>query len=78
MNPLIRSTVNNNPALSNFAQISNIINMLRSGNPQQIAINLMQKNPQFKNFINLNKGKSPDQVANEYGINLNQLIEQLK
>lgn len=78
MNPLIRSTVNNNPALSNLAQISNIINMLRSGNPQQIAINLMQKNPQFKNFINLNKGKSPDQVANEYGINLNQLIEQLK
>lgn len=78
MNPLIRSTVYNNPALSNFAQISNIINMLRSGNPQQIAINLMQKNPQFKNFINVNKGKSPDQVANEYGINLNQLIEQLK
>lgn len=78
MNPLIRSTVYNNPALSNFAQISSIINMLRSGNPQQIAINLMQKNPQFKNFINLNKGKSPDQVANEYGINLNQLIEQLK
>lgn len=78
MNPLIRSTVNNNPALSNFAQISNIINMLKSGNPQQIAINLMQKNPQFKNFMDLNKGKSPDQVANEYGINLNQLIEQLK
>ena len=50
----------------------NIIQMLKSGNPEQIAMNLMQRNPQFKAFVNANRGKSPEQVAKENGIDLSQ------
>lgn len=49
-----------------------IIQMLKSGNPEQIAINLMQKNPQFRQFVEANRGKSPEQVAKEHGIDLSQ------
>lgn len=49
-----------------------IIQMLKSGNPEQIAMNLMQKNPQFKQFVEANKGKSPEQVAKEHGVDLSQ------
>lgn len=50
----------------------NIIQMLKSGNPEQIAINLMQRNPQFKAFVDANRGKSPEQVAKEHGVDLSQ------
>lgn len=50
----------------------NIIQMLKSGNPEQIAMNLMQKNPQFRQFVEANKGKSPEQVAKEHGVDLSQ------
>lgn len=50
----------------------NIIQMLKSGNPEQIAMNLMNKNPQFRQFVEANKGKSPEQVAKENGIDLSQ------
>lgn len=50
----------------------NIIQMLKSGNPEQIAMNLMQRNPQFKAFVDANRGKSPEQVAKENGIDLSQ------
>ena len=49
-----------------------IIQMLKSGNPEQIAMNLMQRNPQFKAFVDANRGKSPEQVAKENGIDLSQ------
>lgn len=50
----------------------NVIQMLKSGNPEQIAVNLMQRNPQFRQFVEANKGKSPEQVAKEHGIDLSQ------
>lgn len=71
MNPLMNYNYGSN---SNISQIGSIIKMLKSGNPEQIAIYLMQKNPQFKNFIDSNRGKTPEQVANEHGINLSKII----
>ena len=50
----------------------NILQMLKSGNPEQIAMNLVQRNPQFKAFVDANRGKSPEQVAKENGIDLSQ------
>lgn len=64
------------PAMSQPVQPQNnlagIIQMLKSGNPEQIAMNLMQRNPQFRQFVETNKGKSPEQVAKEHGVDLSQ------
>lgn len=70
MNPLFP---NNTPQQNNMAQISNIVKMLKYGNPEQIAMSLMQKNPQFKAFMDANKGKTPEQVAQEMGIDFNSI-----
>lgn len=51
----------------------NVIQMLKSGNPEQMAAKLMQTNPQFKSFMESNRGKSPEQVAKEHGVDLSQL-----
>lgn len=79
MNPLMMAMqgANARPA-NNTGEIGNIVKMLRSGNPEQIAMNLMQKNPQFRQFIEQNKGKTPEQVARENGIDLSKVVGQLK
>ena len=74
MNPLmsainVKSTPQNN--------ILQILQMLKSGNPEQIARNMMQNNPQFRQFVEANKGKSPEQVAKENGIDLNKIMGRL-
>lgn len=77
MNPLMQS-MGGPPSLSgNMAQLGNIMRMLRSGNPQQIAQNLMMQNPQFKAFLQANQGKDPAQVAREHGLDLGQLMNQM-
>lgn len=69
MNPLMNAIGgNSNP------NIMNIFQMLKNGNPEQIAMNLMQRNPQFRQFIEANKGKSPEQVAKENGVDLAQIM----
>lgn len=74
MNPLMQAMHGaNNPINSKIGQVANIMNMLRSGNPEQIARQMMHSNPQFRKFVEANKGKTPEQVAWEYGVDLNQL-----
>lgn len=34
------------------------------------AVNMMQSDPQFAEFINANKGKSPEQIASGHGIDI--------
>ena len=74
MNPLIQQAHPNN----GMASLGNIFRMLKSGNPEQIAMSLMQRNPQFKAFMDANRGKSPEQVAKQYGVDLNAMMGQLK
>lgn len=77
-NPLMQSMGGaSSGAPGSLAQLKNIVGMLRSGNPQQIAQNLMQQNPQFKAFVEANQGKSPQQVAQEHGIDLGEIMKQL-
>lgn len=52
--------------------------MLQQGNPEQIAQQMLQNNPQFKQFMDMNKGKTPEQVAKENGIDLNTIMGQFK
>lgn len=69
MNPLLGNTQNN--------RIAGLMRMLRGKNPQQIAMNMMQQNPQFRQFVEANKGKTPEQVAREHGIDLAQIMKQM-
>lgn len=69
MNPLLGNTQNN--------RMPGLMQMLRGKNPQQIAMNMMQQNPQFRQFVEANKGKTPEQVAREHGIDLAQIMKQM-
>lgn len=74
MNPLIQSIT---PAVNTY-NLANVMQLLKSGNLEQIAANMMQQNPQFKAFVEANKGKTPDQVAKEHGVNLNEILRRYR
>lgn len=79
MNPLMQSIGSAEGSVpGNFSQIAGIVRMLKSGNPEQIAQNLMLKNPQFKAFLDSNHGKTPDQVAKEHGFDFKKIMEMIK
>ena len=69
MNPLMMAMQGGN---NKMARAMQVMKMLRSGNPEQIARQMMRSNPQFRQFVEANKGKTPEQVAQEHGIDLNQ------
>lgn len=70
MNPLFQAMNGGN--MGRMQQIAGFMRMLKSGNPEQIAQQMMQSNPQFRQFVESNKGKTPEQVARENGIDLSQ------
>ena len=49
--------------------VSNIMSALR-GNPQGLK-NSITNNPQYKTFLANNAGKTPEQIAQENGIDIN-------
>lgn len=75
MNPLMNA-MNMGNGMNNG--LVNIVRLLKSGNPEQIAQQMMQQNPKFKQFIESNKGKTPEQVAKENGVDLSQFYSLLK
>ena len=77
MNPLMQSMGQVQPN-NGTAPLGNIFRMLKSGNSEQIAMSLMQRNPQFRAFMDANRGKSPEQVAKHYGVDLNAVMGQFK
>ena len=72
MNPLMMAMQGANSPMNRMGQVANLMKMLRSGNPEQIAQQMMQNNPQFRQFVEANRGKTPEQVAREHGIDLSQ------
>lgn len=75
MNPLFQAMSGKQNGMGNIMQL---MNMLKSGNPQQMAQQMMMSNPQFRQFVEANKGKTPQQVARENGIDLDQLRGMMK
>lgn len=73
MNPLMQTIGN-----ADMAHVMNIAKMLKSGNPEQIGRDLMQKNPQFRAFMEQNHGKTPEQAAKELGIDFGQISSLMK
>lgn len=72
MNPLMQAMTG-----GRMNQAMNMLRMMKNGNPEQIAQNLMQSNPQFRAFVEANRGKTPQQVAQEHGVDLGQLMKQM-
>ena len=73
MNPLMQSMAGVRDPMGRMSQVLEMMKTLRNGNPEYIAKKMMQNNPQFRQFVEANKGKTPEQVAREYGVDLNQL-----
>lgn len=78
MNPLFNMMPHvmgqNNP----LAMISQIKQMMNGQNPQTFARMLAQKNPKFAQFLQENQGKSPEQIAQEHGIDFSQIKNFMK
>ena len=47
------------------------IGQLSQGNPQAVFDRMMAGNPRFRSFIKDNTGKSPQQIAEENGLDWN-------
>ena len=54
------------------AMIAQLIFALKGKDPEKLIPLLMQRNPQFAQFVQSCKEKTPEQVAAEHGIDLNQ------
>lgn len=74
MNPLMSAIGAKSAPQNNFLQV---LQMLKSGNPEQIGKQMMQQNPQFRAFVQANQGKSPEQVARENGIDLSEIMRKI-
>lgn len=77
MNPIL-AKLNSRNNQGQGPNIFNLINTIKSGNPQVIFNQMMQSNPQFAQFVNANKGKTPEQIAKEHGIRLDDIYQMLK
>jgi hypothetical protein len=66
-----------NPAMAGLQGIAQLKNIMR-GNPTMVMQNMLQSNPQFAKFVQQNRGKSPEQIAQEYGLDLNLVRQALR
>lgn len=78
MNPLMTSM---NP-IGNMRQmmqmVGSIKQMMNGQNPDVVMKLFAQKNPQFAQFAKENQGKSPEQIAKDYGLDWNMVQNFLK
>ena len=79
MNPLMQAM--GGTPFANIQAIMNQIGQLRQlagGNPNAAIQMLSQRNPQFAQFLQQNHGKSPEQIAKDYGIDWNMVQSIMK
>lgn len=78
MNPLMTSM---NP-MGNMRQmmqmVGSIKQMMSGQNPDAVMKLFAQRNPQFAQFVKDNQGKSPEQIAKDYGLDWNMVQSFLK
>ena len=77
MNPLMAMMGGGNMP-NMLSQINSIKQMLRGQNPNLVMQNFAQQNPQFAQFLRDNQGKSPEQIAQAYGLNWSEIQQFLK
>ena len=78
MNPLMASMGPMNNMRQMMQMVNGIKQMMNGQNPDTVVKLFSQKNPQFAQFLRDNQGKSPQQIAQDYGIDWNMVQNFLK
>lgn len=65
INPILKALMPQNNMLGRLAEIKQAVS---GQNPEVLFGQMMQSNPAFASFVEANKGKSPEQIAQENGI----------
>lgn len=78
MNPLMASMGPMNNMRQMMQMVNGIKQMMNGQNPDTVMKLFAQKNPQFAQFLRDNQGKSPQQIAQEYGLDWNMVQGFLK
>ena len=78
MNPLMASMGPMNNMRQMMQMVNGIKQMMNGQNPDTVMKLFAQKNPQFAQFLRDNQGKSPQQIAQGYGLDWNMVQGFLK
>ena len=78
MNPLMASMGPMNNMQQMMQMVNGIKQMMNGQNPDTVMKLFAQKNPQFAQFLRDNQGKSPQQIAQDYGLDWNMVQGFLK
>lgn len=78
MNPLMASMGPMNNMRQMMQMVNGIKQMMNGQNPDTVMNLFAQKNQQFAQFLRDNQGKSPQQIAQEYGLDWNMVQGFLK
>ena len=78
MNPLMASMGPMNNMRQMMQMVNGIKQMMNGQNPDTVMKLFAQKNPQFAQFLQDNQGKSPQQIAQDYGLDWNMVQGFLK
>lgn len=78
MNPLMASMGTMNNMRQMMQMVNGIKQMMNGQNPDTVMKMFAQKNPQFAQFLRDNRGKSTQQIAQEYGLDWNMVQGFLK
>ena len=78
MNPLMASMGPMNNMRQMMQMVNGIKQMMNGQNPDTVIKLFSQKNPQFSQFLRDNQGKSPQQIAQDYGLDWNMVQGFLK
>ena len=65
MNPLAQAIPSNRNGIGN---IMSLLKLMQGKDPTAVAEMMAQRNPQFRQFMENCRGKSMDQVCQEYGV----------
>ena len=78
MNPLMASMGPMNNIRKMMQMVNGIKQMMNGQNPDTVMKLFSQKNPQFAQFLRDNQGKSPEQIARDYGLDWDMVQNFLK
>lgn len=78
MNPLMTSIEPMGNMRQMMQMVGSIKQMMNGQNPDVVMKLFAQRNPQFAQFVKDNQGKSPEQIAKDYGLDWNVVQNFLK
>lgn len=76
MNPILTTLSRRGQTRQN--DVLALLAALKNGNPEQMLQQMMNTNPQFRQFVEANRGKSPEQIAQENGLDFNSIRNLLR